>query len=152
MYSPQMQVQQCTTLPQPVRPRFTPPASTLSPSFSRDLKSIKIAQFDSSKVLENGRWYFFGDVFPWRDGKYNRNWRNFAAIGFSTLRAFCHMYDFLSQTCICCIFNQSQGQFIFVYELIPSLLVVILKERAATVAELDTAIFTDLDKEISSNV
>ena len=59
MYSPQMQVQQCITRPQPVRPRFTPPASTLSPSFSRDLKSIKIAQFDSSKILENGRWYFF---------------------------------------------------------------------------------------------
>ena len=114
-----MQVQQCTTLPQPVRPRFTPPASTLSPSFSRDLKSIKIAQFDSSKVLENGRWYFFGDVFPWRGGKCNRNWRNFAAIGFSTLRAFCHMYDFLSQTCICCIFNQSQGQFIYFFSWFP---------------------------------
>ena len=50
------------------------------------------------------------------------------------------------------MFNQSQGQFIFVFELIPPLLVVILKERAATVAELDTAIVTDLDKEILSNV
>ena len=55
MYSPQMQVQRCITLPQPVRPPFTPPASTLSPSFSRDLKSIKIAQSDPTKILENGR-------------------------------------------------------------------------------------------------
>ena len=55
MYSPQMQMQQCITRPQPVRPRFTPPASTLSPSFSQDLKSIKIAQFDPTKIPGNGR-------------------------------------------------------------------------------------------------
>ena len=30
-------------------------------------------------------------------------WRDFAAISFSTLCAFCHMYNFLSQICICCI-------------------------------------------------
>ena len=62
-----------------------------------------------------------------------------------TCMTFCCKYVFV-------VFNQSQIQFIFVFELIPPLLVVILKERAAAVAELNTAIVTDLDKEISSNV
>ena len=148
MYSPQMQVQQCITLPQPVRPPFKPPASTLSPSFSRDLKSIKIAQSDPTKTLENGRWYFFGDVFTCC-GKYIGETLQPSVsqrcAHFATCITFCRKYVFVA-------FNQSQSQFIFVFELIPPLLVVILKERAATVAELDTAIVTDLDKEIWSNV